>query len=587
MIGRRDRLIAVLIGLVVTAVTLAFSTEQGINRDEAYYMDAGERYVAYWEGALSGSLPDPLSDASIRPYWRYNREHPPLMKVLYGLSWRLLHRCDCAADARLHPEVARLPSGQHATLGLLSEVAAFRLPNAVAFGLLCALVYLFFVQALGGRVGALAAALLTFAQPRAFYHAQTASFDPPAATLWLAGTWAYWRALRLGTWRSAWLCGLVFGCFVATKLQSFFLPVALGVHWLWLFALRHRRGEARPTFKPLLAMAVLGPVMLFASWPWLWHAPVRRLSAYLRFHLTHVHYDFEYLGRNLVEPPFPWHEPLVMLLFTAPVVLLVLAGAGAVALARSPAGSAEQGGAPGVGTRALLLIAGLLPIVIFMTGRAPIYGATKHWLACMPFLALCAGVALDRLAVGLRRELDVRTVGAGLAISFLLLVVAFVPAWFEVRHSHPYGLSHYNALAGGAPGGADLGLNRQFWGYAVKGVFPWLDDNLPERTRLYLHDCNWDSYEIYRRSGDLRRDIAGLVVRDSRTSARALRRGSDAALVVHEKHFNRIDHYIWRAYGHLRPSEVLTLHGVPLVSVYLRDRPDEQAPPKSNESLAR
>jgi len=28
-------------------------------------------------------------------FWGDNHEHPPLMKTLYGLSWRLFHRCDC------------------------------------------------------------------------------------------------------------------------------------------------------------------------------------------------------------------------------------------------------------------------------------------------------------------------------------------------------------------------------------------------------------------------------------------------------------------------------------------------------------
>jgi hypothetical protein len=30
---------------------------------------------------------------------------------------------------------------------------------------------------------------------------------------------------------------------------------------------------------------------------------------------------------------------------------------------------------------------------------------------------------------------------------------------------------------------------------------------------------------------------------------------------------------IWEAYGHLQPSQVLTVDGVPIVSVYLRTRP--------------
>jgi hypothetical protein len=245
-----------------------------------------------------------------------------------------------------------------------------------------------------------------------------------------------------------------------------------------------------------------------------------------------------------------------MLLLTAPVVTLVLAAAGIALLAwRPPAFTTDTRG-----TRALLLIAGFIPVSIFLGGRQPIYGETKHWLATMPFLALAAGYAFDRLRQALTRELRLEAGWRVSMVSTLLLVVAVAPAVEEVRHSHPYGLSHYNALAGGPPGGADLGMNRQFWGYSIKGVLPWLNATLPRGAILYPHDANHDSWERYVRDGQLRPDI----VEASHVA------GSDAAVVIHEKHFNEFDYQIWQEYGHVNPAEVLTLDGVPLVSVYLR-----------------
>ena len=106
---------------------------------------------------------------------------------------------------------ARIAAGRHRTLSLLPELVAFRLPAALFFGLLCALVYLFFAEALGTARGALVAALLMVAQPRAFFHAETAAFDLPAAALWFATTYAYWRALRSESWGSAIVTGLLYG----------------------------------------------------------------------------------------------------------------------------------------------------------------------------------------------------------------------------------------------------------------------------------------------------------------------------------------------------------------------------------------
>ena len=73
-------------------------------------------------------------------------------------------------------------------------------------------------------------------------------------------------------------------------------------------------------------MALIGPMVLFVLWPWLWHDTLARLGGYLRFHLEHVHYNFEYLGRNFNGPPYPWHEPLGMLLFGGAAAASILAG---------------------------------------------------------------------------------------------------------------------------------------------------------------------------------------------------------------------------------------------------------------------
>ena len=48
-------------------------------------------------------------------------------------------------------------------------------------------------------------------------------------------------------------------------------------------------------------------------------------------------------------------------------------------------------------------------------------------------------------------------------------------------------------------------------------------------------------------------------------------RASDLALVIHEKHFNKYEYWIWDAFGTTQPSYVVTHEGVPVVTLY--DRP--------------
>ena len=68
--------------------------------------------------------------------------------------------------------------------------------------------------------------------------------------------------------------------------------------------------------------------------------------------------------------------------------------------------------------------------------------------------------------------------------------------------------------------------------------------------------------------GNDRLKMSGLYVHAGREAAGIAR--SKIALVIHEKHFVRHDVLVWAAYGTTQPAYVLTLDGVPLVSVYVR-----------------
>lgn len=331
-------------------------------------------------------------------------------------------------------------------------------------------------------------------------------------------------------------------------------------------------------------MALIGPLVFYLHWPWLWFDTVKHVQDYFAFHLHHAYYNMEFLGTNYGRPPLPISYPFVMTLFTVPTVTLLLALAGGFVYLRRPAGLAlarirrqrppredspfrfparrswlrpAKGLDPRIGL--LLTLTALIPILLIAHPNTPIFGGTKHWLPAYPFVALLAGVAASRLLARLGLVARRRALAAvGLA-----LVVA-LPGALNIYQTHPFGLSQYNAIAGGVAGGADLGLNRQFWGYAPRQLLPWLNSELRGNTSVYFHDVNYASYAAYRRAGLLRNDI-----RYSGMELPAIQ-ASRAAMVVHELHFNKYDYWIWRSYGHPSPTKVLTLDGVPLVSVYQR-----------------
>ncbi len=84
--------------LAIAYVVLVMqTTSMGITRDESFYIHYGKVYLNWFtrlaraEGDQREEL---LSRAEVKRVWKQNFEHPPLMKVLFGASWRFLGRKD-------------------------------------------------------------------------------------------------------------------------------------------------------------------------------------------------------------------------------------------------------------------------------------------------------------------------------------------------------------------------------------------------------------------------------------------------------------------------------------------------------------
>ena len=542
----KQRLIGWALALITVLLVSSNQQEIGIARDETVYFSAASKYADWWlglvtfkHGAGKKSITDSFGGADPTAN---NREHPPLIKTAFGLSHWLLYK-------QLH---------------ITDEATAYRFPSALLAGLLVLLVYSM-TLALWGFPEAVIAALCTLLLPRALFHAGLACFDAPIMTMWFATIYAYWRCLD-GDRKWPWQAGVVFGLALATKHNAFLLPFALGLHYI---VVAYRAGKWRGLLyhKPrvVLSLAILAPLTLIVVWPWLWLSPITHVKQWLQFHLSHVHYNFEYLGDNWNAPRFPWHTALVTTLFTVPVATLAAACAGAsVLFVRWRRGdNADHERAPAL----LLALSAAASIGPFFLGSTPIFGGEKHWMPALPTICIAAGVGAAwaaRQAADYVRTL--RPMGEQLARRIALGIVGgsiVLAAGTETVAAQPYALTWYNALAGEAPGGADLGMNRQFWGTSARGVLPFLGTQFP--TRTYWHDAS-PAAGWYQRLGLIRgfphsgQEQGGI-------------EASNLAMVVHEKHFNRHDYMIWKSYGTLRPVFVLRASGVPIVTVYRRPVP--------------
>ncbi len=556
--------------LLLTALsfTALIETEPsvGIVRDEGIYMAASRRYGAWGAGVRRGEIP--IDDRSQRDRaFRVNAEHPALMKLAAGLSAELL--------TPTPPDRASPAAESAASSSRLRESTTYRIPAMAVASLGVGLLYLIGVQ-LTSSIAALLAACGFLLLPRVFFHAHLHCFDVPVA-VWILGVAACWT--RAGTSRIAGGCvGIVLGLAVATKHNALFMLPLLLSHEALTWGVRWYNTGRRPPWRALLSMRVcsavlLTPLVLLATWPWLWADTSTRLFEYLQFHSDHAYYNMEFLGANYNEPPMPISYPVVMTLATVPWTLLSLACAGAwfairddlaeVGAATSPAGppsrpSWEDFLAPtkhpaapsctGVGIVALAVF----PLLLIALPSVPIFGGTKHWLTAYPFLLLLASVGFHQLAT--RALGGVSTPRRVTAL--LVCVVCFLsPGALSTASSHPFETAQYNGVVGGAQGGARLGLNRGYWGHAIDGLL----DSGGEARPLYLHDIHPLAARQYRRDG-----------RWPATRRSAALGESQEALIFYEKHMTVDEIRIWNAYGTTRPAAVLTVEDVPVTGIYRR-----------------
>ncbi|WP_437738063.1 ArnT family glycosyltransferase [Sorangium sp. So ce1335] len=599
-----DGAIALAFAAAYVALLLATAGDLGYARDEGFYFVAANRYGA-WFQALVEAPRAALAPEAVDAAWSVNREHPGLIKSLFALSNLVLQKRLglFAMEGTSYRFPAMVLSGAGVALVYLwGTQARDRIAGASAAVLFAMLPRYFYHAHLACFDAPIVTvwALCAYAYWRALRD---------GGALWPVLTGIAF-GLALDTKHNSWFLPIVCVAHaVALELRERIVAPAAPP--------QQQRG-ARRSLAALAAMATIGPIVFYALWPWIWRDTLPRLREYASFHLNHEYYNMEFLGRNHWTPPMPRAYAPVMTAATVPVVTLCLFAAGLCASARerllyplacAAARLAPPGGAgalasvralaarlrppahdPG-GTALLWFLAIAAVYGAWLSPSTPIFGGTKHWMTAYPFIALFAGAAFSaavrRARVALRALLRARR-GAGLLrarrgagarpgafaraprsaaleraargplVPALLGAAVVAAPIAETLHAHPWALSSYTPLVGGPPGAATLGLNRTFWGYTTGAVVDYLNENVPPRGTVYVHDTAGPAWDMLLRDGRLRKDIRGV-------GAVA---GADFALYHHEKHMLGQAYQAWVAFGTTRPDHIAGLDGVPVILVY-------------------
>jgi len=429
---------------VVSFAAVAFTSDgPGVTWDEPYSIASSELYIDWYLDCA-----ERFDSEKIKEYWAPNREHPPLAKTMMGF-------------------VRKVPA---ALAGIRGNVPPSRLSTAIFFTALQVSLFLIVAGGAGAAAGA-ASCLCLLLMPRVFGHAHLAVLDVPLACMWLWTTLAFVLGINSRRWSIA--TGVIFGLALLTKFDAVLIPIPL-VIWGLIYHPRKIRQN-------LFSMAVIGQIVFFIGWPWLWDDTWQRLKYYVMDKLARVDTDewivqSYYFGKVYADRYPPWHYPIVMTLITIPVGILAAIAAGAVQSIRDARLKPFYG---------LVLISTGSILGLVSLPFTPKYDGVRLFLSLFPFLAMLGGVgcvwawkmmwsSLSRLLIHWQAE---SLPHKKLAMWSAIAVVAafFASQAVGICLMHPCELGYYNLLVGGPQGAGKLGMEPTYWGDSVTWeAFDWL-----------------------------------------------------------------------------------------------------------------
>ncbi len=422
-LGRRELAVAAAIVLVALAARVNGLSTADIYWDEGAYLKAGMHYVRNAE----------LGDWATQSF-RWNKEHPPIAKWLYGgvervggmwgakLAAAYLQALTCLILFLIGRRYASLAVG--ASAGMVLALMPYFVGHGRSVGLESPLTFFFTVSAL----------LLMLACER--------------DSFWLHGAWGLTSILGVGSRATG----------------VWFAPLALTV---CLAALASRRSRFVPMIGAF-AGAAAGVLVLFAAWPWLWHSPIEQMQS--TYSHWAAHQPEEYFLGKLGKLP-GWYYVFAFLV-SSPTGLLVLAAIwiGFAVRRRSPLD---------------WLVLGWLVFPFGQGASSMRQDGARYVIQAFPALALAAAIGLDLVVDKLGRPYLRK-----IAPAALWLYVA--GAMLSVQ---PYQLDYCSEWTGGpAKVMARRWIEIPFWGEGHRELADELNRMAPPGAKVHLRLMPHDDF---------------------------------------------------------------------------------------------
>lgn len=463
--------------LLLTGATLR---DYGIAWDEPPYFHAADLHMAWileWgKNINTRTFKQGLRDENIKAAWRwdpYHVPHPPFSRIVSGLT-------------------------KHVSSGWLEKSSGYRLAPAIFFAILVTVMFVW-MRALFCVSTALFTAVATVVIPNIFGFAHLAVTDLPLASMWFLTAFCFWKGLE--NWRWSVGCGLAWGLALATKFPAILIPLPL-IFWAHLF---FRNRYANNVF----SMLFIGPLIMIATQPYLWHQSGLRVLEFLyeglsRGYRADANFLIYFFDQLHFTHELPWYYPFFLVGVTTPEPIIVLVAVSLVCLIWVRRETSPV---------ALFLLNAFFILGLGLLPGAVLHDGVRQMLPALPFLAATAGAGFyivgEWLFSLLSKSPHLQAL-ANLRIKFtgaFALLILFSPA-LDLYLCHPFQLSFYNRFVGGVRGAYQRGLELT---YSMEAFTPEFIDaintRLPQNSVINASFANF-MFAHYQREGWLRADIA-------------------------------------------------------------------------------
>lgn len=442
-----------LLALSVVLLGASQLDQYSVTWDEALGdMFFGERYLSFFttfDPRYLDFAADPYPagrspDLSSSPFRDRPWEYYPLVNMLGAACVALFHRA----------------------LGWFDPFDAFHLANLLLAAVFVVVLYRF-VESRRDAACALFSVGLLFTAPRLVVHLLANTKDFPELVLFSIALLAFVLALERGS--VPWLlgAGMLTGLALATKANALFLAP------IYLLALLACRAWRR--FDSLGALALGGAgaalaalLVVYASWPYLWPAPLERAAEHLAYISGQVNQVRE---ESLL-------SPLGALLYTTPLPFLGLALVGLF-----PTIKRARSGDP-LACVALSWI-GVTVGRLYLPGAVNFDGV-RHFLEIYPALVLLAVDGTMSFVQFLDQRVGAQVRGGARTLWPIVAGLALLANLAPTVRLHPHQIAYWNVLVGGTDGAfeRDLPQAGDYWGLSYRQGVRWLNENAPPDSML-------------------------------------------------------------------------------------------------------